>query len=86
MLNAHHRLRHIRLGGHLRRARSLSPGQRVLYSPLAFDPRRPLCRTFYLTTAIDYVNGPPHLGHAYEKVLADALARFHASAAMPPSS
>ncbi|HEY3216672.1 MAG TPA: methionine--tRNA ligase [Candidatus Eisenbacteria bacterium] len=32
---------------------------------------------FYITTAIDYVNGPPHLGHAYEKVLADALARFH---------
>jgi methionyl-tRNA synthetase len=32
---------------------------------------------FYLTTAIDYVNGKPHLGHAYEKVLADALARFH---------
>jgi methionyl-tRNA synthetase len=30
---------------------------------------------FYITTAIDYVNGPPHLGHAYEKVLADALAR-----------
>jgi methionyl-tRNA synthetase len=32
---------------------------------------------FYITTAIDYVNGRPHLGHAYEKVLADALARFH---------
>jgi methionyl-tRNA synthetase len=34
-------------------------------------------KRFYLTTAIDYVNGRPHLGHAYEKVLADALARFH---------
>jgi len=32
---------------------------------------------FYLTTAIDYVNGQPHLGHAYEKVLADVIARFH---------
>ncbi len=31
---------------------------------------------FYLTTAIDYTNGAPHLGHAYEKVLADAIARF----------
>ncbi|MBI3539037.1 MAG: class I tRNA ligase family protein, partial [Candidatus Eisenbacteria bacterium] len=31
----------------------------------------------YITTAIDYVNGRPHLGHAYEKVLADAIARFH---------
>jgi methionyl-tRNA synthetase len=32
---------------------------------------------FYITTAIDYVNGQPHLGHAYEKILADALARWH---------
>ena len=32
---------------------------------------------FYITTAIDYVNGRPHLGHAYEKVMGDALARFH---------
>ena len=31
--------------------------------------------TFYLTTAIDYTNAPPHIGHAYEKILADALAR-----------
>jgi len=31
---------------------------------------------FYITTAIDYVNGPPHLGHAYEKVLTDVIARF----------
>ena len=30
---------------------------------------------FYLTTAIDYTNGSPHIGHAYEKVLADVLAR-----------
>jgi methionyl-tRNA synthetase len=36
-----------------------------------------LPRRFYITTAIDYVNGRPHLGHAYEKVLADSLARFH---------
>jgi methionyl-tRNA synthetase len=32
---------------------------------------------FYVTTAIDYVNAAPHLGHAYEKTGADALARFH---------
>ncbi|NPV53581.1 MAG: methionine--tRNA ligase [Firmicutes bacterium] len=31
---------------------------------------------FYLTTAIDYVNGEPHLGHAYEKIAADVIARF----------
>lgn len=30
---------------------------------------------FYITTAIDYVNGHPHLGHAYEKVTADVIAR-----------
>ncbi len=32
---------------------------------------------FYVTTAIDYVNAPPHLGHLYEKLCADVLARFH---------
>lgn len=31
----------------------------------------------YITTAIDYVNGSPHLGHALEKVQADVLARYH---------
>jgi methionyl-tRNA synthetase len=33
-------------------------------------------KAFYLTTAIDYANGSPHLGHAYEKVLTDVIARF----------
>lgn len=32
---------------------------------------------FYVTTPIYYVNGAPHLGHAYTTVLADALARHH---------
>ena len=32
-------------------------------------------KKFYLTTAIDYANGSPHLGHAYEKVLTDVVAR-----------
>ncbi len=31
---------------------------------------------FYVTTAIDYVNGEPHLGHAYEKIGADVLTRY----------
>lgn len=31
---------------------------------------------FYLTTAIAYPNGVPHIGHAYEYISADALARF----------
>ena len=30
---------------------------------------------FYITTAIDYPNGVPHMGHANEKVLADFYAR-----------
>jgi len=34
-------------------------------------------KKFYITTAIDYVNARPHIGHAMEKVLADALARWH---------
>jgi methionyl-tRNA synthetase len=33
--------------------------------------------TFYVTAAIDYVNGDPHLGHVYEKVGCDVLARHH---------
>lgn len=32
---------------------------------------------FYITTAIDYPNAPPHIGHAYEKIIADCLARWH---------
>lgn len=32
-------------------------------------------KNFYLTTAIDYANGSPHLGHAYEKVLSDVIVR-----------
>jgi len=32
--------------------------------------------TFYITTAISYPNGPPHIGHAYELIGTDAIARF----------
>lgn len=32
--------------------------------------------TFYITTAISYPNGPPHIGHAYEALATDAMARF----------
>lgn len=35
-------------------------------------------KTFYVTTAIDYINGNPHVGHSLEKVQADALARWYA--------
>ena len=36
-----------------------------------------MSRRFYFTTAIDYANGDPHHGHAYEKIGADAIARYH---------
>ncbi len=36
-----------------------------------------MAKTFFITTAIDYTNSPPHIGHAYEKVLADVIARYH---------
>ena len=32
---------------------------------------------FYITTAISYPNGPPHIGHAYEAIAADVIARYH---------
>jgi methionyl-tRNA synthetase len=34
-----------------------------------------MSKCFYITTAIDYVNGQPHLGHAYEKIATDVIAR-----------
>src|SRR5256885_3217469 len=38
-----------------------------------------MSKRFYLTTAIDYVNGEPHLGHAYEKIIADVITRARRS-------
>jgi len=38
-----------------------------------------MTKKFYVTTAIDYVNAEPHIGHAFEKVIADALARYKKS-------
>ncbi|OQR90369.1 methionyl-tRNA synthetase [Thraustotheca clavata] len=32
---------------------------------------------FYLTTAIHYSNGQPHIGHAYENVCSDVIVRYH---------
>lgn len=31
---------------------------------------------FYITTAINYINGPGHMGHAYEAAIADAITRY----------
>ena len=36
-----------------------------------------LKKPFYITTAIDYANGVPHIGHVFEKILTDAIARYH---------
>ena len=41
--------------------------------------RRSMSDPFYITTAISYPNGPPHIGHAYEAIAADAMARFQRS-------
>ncbi len=35
-----------------------------------------MAEPFYITTAISYPNGRPHIGHAYEAIAADAIARF----------
>ena len=36
-----------------------------------------MSKPFFITTAIDYVNAAPHVGHAVEKVLTDVVARYH---------
>ncbi|HAM71154.1 MAG TPA: methionine--tRNA ligase [Verrucomicrobiales bacterium] len=38
-----------------------------------------MSKAYYITTAIYYVNGQPHLGHAYEKVITDVIARSRRS-------
>jgi methionyl-tRNA synthetase len=40
-------------------------------------PESPSAEPYYITTAISYPNGKPHIGHAYEAIAADAIARFH---------
>src|SRR5260370_24579155 len=38
-----------------------------------------MSKGFYITTAMDYVNGTTHLGNDYEKIVADVIARAHRS-------
>ncbi len=38
-----------------------------------------MAEPYYITTAINYPNGPPHIGHAYEAIAADVIARFQRS-------
>ena len=39
-----------------------------------------MAEPYYITTAINYPNGRPHIGHAYEAIAADSIARFHRQA------
>jgi methionyl-tRNA synthetase len=45
-------------------------------APAATAPAQSRENVFYITTAIAYPNGQPHIGHAYEAIATDALARF----------
>ncbi len=47
------------------------------YGALANNLDDHTSETFYLTTAIAYTNGFPHIGHAYEFISADVLSRYH---------
>ncbi len=51
--------------------------QRRAIAPKTTKPATSREKTsFYITTAISYPNGPPHIGHAYEAIATDAIARF----------
>jgi methionyl-tRNA synthetase len=51
----------------------LSAGARCRIKECIFMTSRP---PYYITTAIPYANGPPHIGHAYERIVTDTIARF----------
>jgi methionyl-tRNA synthetase len=50
----------------------IEPVESVAVAPISAAERN----SFYITTAIAYPNGNPHIGHAYEAIATDALARF----------
>ena len=50
------------------------------------DSDAPSNKGFYITTAINYTNGPAHMGHAYESATTDAIARFARMMASSSSS
>jgi len=54
-------------------ARKPIPGKRA---KAALPPPATAKQPYYITTAIAYPNGPPHIGHAYEAIATDAIARF----------
>jgi len=65
-------------------------GDKLIVMAIVEDPRAPLIgepgvtlpggpaagERFYVTTAINYTNGNPHIGHAYEAVTSDVIARY----------
>ncbi|MDR1456584.1 MAG: methionine--tRNA ligase [Puniceicoccales bacterium] len=62
---------------HLIRSRLPQLGKRSFsLQPAIYVTNLQSVKKFYLTTAIDYANGSPHIGHAYEKILADTIIRF----------
>ncbi|HZC95577.1 MAG TPA: methionine--tRNA ligase, partial [Bradyrhizobium sp.] len=58
------------------KAKSTPKSKRVETSVAAPKPAASRGNIFYITTAIAYPNGQPHIGHAYEAIATDALARF----------
>jgi methionyl-tRNA synthetase len=58
------------------KARSTAKPKRVAKPAAAAKPAASRGNLFYITTAIAYPNGQPHIGHAYEAIATDALARF----------
>jgi methionyl-tRNA synthetase len=54
-----------------------APKAKIAAKPAtAFAPPGDAKPRYYVTTAISYPNGPPHIGHAYEVIATDAIARF----------
>src|SRR5487761_2228394 len=60
------------------RNRALRPGQafRAGSGPGAAEREQVMTGRYYITTPIYYVNGAPHIGHAYTSVAADVMARW----------
>ncbi|CAH0473235.1 unnamed protein product [Peronospora belbahrii] len=50
---------------------------RLAHLQTQLETAKPARETFYLTTAIHYTNGLPHMGHAYENVCSDVISRYH---------
>ena len=59
-----------------RKARVQKPSVRKSSAVVAARGMSTAKTPFYITTAISYPNGPPHIGHAYEVIATDAIARF----------